>query len=64
MAGLSYGSSYQLLSALRVRKEGVVFMPNIGKYLVRIKTKRNTIKTVCAYKSKAWADKKYIELTT
>jgi hypothetical protein len=63
MGGLNYGNSYKLTRSIRERKEGVTYMPNIQKYLVRIK-KNGIITTICAYKRKCDADKKFAKLTT
>lgn len=59
MAGLNYGSSFRMK---KQNLEGVIFMPRIGKWIVRVRKKTpptGTIVTIGSFFTKIEADKFY-----
>ena len=59
MAGLNYGSSFRMK---KQNQEGVIFMPKIGKWIVRARKKTpptGTLTTIGSFFSKAEAEKFY-----
>lgn len=59
MSGINYGNRYQLCTSLRNRKEGVTYLPKTNKYIVRIITKGNIVKTISQHDRKCDATKRY-----